>query len=89
MAHHEYEKMFSTVYHQGNQRRNMASYHVSTRTAETARQNPTILNGEQNPPLACTVARTQIREAALEDWELLVKFKIYLDITKWSIPKSD
>lgn len=47
MAHHEYEKMFSTVYHQGNQRRNMASYHVSTRTAETTRQNPTILAGEQ------------------------------------------
>ena len=76
MAHHEYEKMFNTVYHQANQIRSMARYHVSTRMAETTKQNPTILNGEQKPPLTCTVARMQISEAALEDWELLIKFKI-------------
>ena len=31
MTHHEYEKMFNTVYHQEKQIKSMVTYHVSTR----------------------------------------------------------
>ena len=34
MSHHEYEKMFKTVYHQEKQIKSLVTYHVSTRMAK-------------------------------------------------------
>jgi len=36
MAHHGYEKMFNTVYHQEKQIKSMVRYHVSTRMAKNS-----------------------------------------------------